>query len=236
MWSTTTTHFFLLVIEGADNNNEDNEEEEDEKETEEEEEEKEDTIYVNTEGNDENEGAQGAPDEAPNEHDKVQRTPYELGTSPNKDEGAPNNNDEPPKPYNLPGHPIDYGHGFAHQFTQLDSITPQGPQSDIATNLQNRILAVSLVFNQMGAKAGVKKYGNKAIEAIVNECKQLDDRKAFKPRNIKSLTNLKQKRALQSITLVKETLQKNQGPHSCQQSGTPRLYLGGRFHITNRIS
>ena len=50
-------------------------------------------------------------------------------------------------------------------------------------------MAVGLVFNQMGAKAGVKRYENKAI---VEECKQL------------YLTQFEQKRALRSITLVKE--------------------------------
>jgi hypothetical protein len=194
----------LLVIEGANNtsdNNNDTEEEEEEEE--EEEHEKEDNIYVNTEDNDKNEGAQGAPDEAPDKHNEVQGAPNEVpdkdkgaqGT-PNKDKGAPNNNKEPPKCYNLQGNRIDYGYQFAHQFTQLDSIIPQGPQSNTATNLQNDILAVGLVFNQMGAKVGVKKYGNKAIQAIVDLCKQLDDKKVFKPRNIESLT--------ESITLIKK--------------------------------
>ena len=46
-----------------------------------------------------------------------------------------------------------------------------------------------MVFNQMGAKAGVKRYGEEAIQAIVAECQQLDDKKAFKPCNRKDLTN-----------------------------------------------
>jgi hypothetical protein len=63
---------------------------------------------------------------------------------------------------------------------------------------------VGLVFNQMGVKAGVKRYGGKAIEAIVQEYKQLDGNNAFKPRDMKRLTELERKRALRSITLVKE--------------------------------
>jgi hypothetical protein len=99
---------------------------------------------------------------------------------------------------------INYEHQYYHQFTQLAGIIPQGPQSDTATDLQNHILAVGSVFNQISAKAGVKRYGDKAIKAIVQECKQLDDKKAFKLRDMKSLSELKRKRALRSISPVNE--------------------------------
>ena len=56
----------------------------------------------------------------------------------------------------------------------------------------------------MSAKAGVKRYGARAVEAIVKECKQLDKKDAFKPRNMKDLTSIERKQALRSITLVKE--------------------------------
>jgi hypothetical protein len=56
----------------------------------------------------------------------------------------------------------------------------------------------------MGAKVGVKKHGDKATEAIVSECKQLDDKKAFKPRHQNELTKLQLKQVLLAITLVKE--------------------------------
>jgi hypothetical protein len=88
--------------------------------------------------------------------------------------------------------------------TQLGGIVSKGPQTDTAVDLKNHISAVGMVFNQMGAKAGVKRYGEEAIQAIVAECKQLDDKKAFKPRNRKDLTKLERKRALRAITLVKE--------------------------------
>jgi hypothetical protein len=40
--------------------------------------------------------------------------------------------------------------------TQLGGIISKGPQTDTAVDLQNHISAVGMVFNQMGAKAGVK--------------------------------------------------------------------------------
>jgi hypothetical protein len=39
---------------------------------------------------------------------------------------------------------------------------------------------------------------------IVSECKQLDNRKAIKPQAMAQLTELERKRALRSITLVKQ--------------------------------
>jgi hypothetical protein len=75
----------------------------------------------------------------------------------------------------------------------------------MAVNLQNHNTAVGMVFkNQMGAKAGVKRYGEEVIQATIAECKQLDDKKAFKPHNRKDLTKLERKRALRVIILVKE--------------------------------
>jgi len=63
-------------------------------------------------------------------------------------------------------------------------------------------MASKFTFNQMGAKAGVKMYGDRAIDAIVSEGRQLDDERAFKPRAAveQHLTELERKRALRSIT------------------------------------
>jgi hypothetical protein len=65
-------------------------------------------------------------------------------------------------------------------------------------------MATGFLFNQMGAKAGVKRYGDSAVNAIVQECAQLDEKGAFKPRTLEELTTVERKRALRAITLVKE--------------------------------
>jgi hypothetical protein len=90
------------------------------------------------------------------------------------------------------------------QFTQLNDIEPKGPVSDTASDLRNHILATGFIFSQMSAKAGVKKFGDRAKEAIVQEWKQLDDKAAFKPRSFESLAPIERKKALRSITLIKE--------------------------------
>ena len=56
----------------------------------------------------------------------------------------------------------------------------------------------------MTAKAGIKAFGDKAIDAIIQEFKQLDDKNAIKPRSKESLSVDERKRALRSITLIKE--------------------------------
>ena len=138
-------------------------------------------------------GAQGVPPQ--NEQNKEE-----------EDQEASLTVDEAPPAHHhkLGENKLKYDHCLIHNFTLLAGIIAKGPQIDMAVDLQNCIMAVGLVFNQMGAKAGIKQYGNKAIQAIVDECKQLDEKKAFKPRNRKDLTELDRKRALQSITLVKE--------------------------------
>ena len=100
----------LSVLEGAENGTDDEEE---------------DTLYVNAENSYENEGAQGAPDEAPDEEegapsqnndkreqDGEQETPLTVDKT------------EPPQRYNsVRGNTINYDHRYDHQqFTQLTGI------------------------------------------------------------------------------------------------------------------
>ena len=82
---------------------------------------------------------------------------------------APSAQVPPAHHHNLRENKLKYDQCLIHNFTQLAGIIPKGPQTDTAVDLQNRIMAMGLVFNQMGAKAGIKQYGNKAIQAIVDE-------------------------------------------------------------------
>jgi hypothetical protein len=107
--------------------------------------------------------------------------------------------------YNLRGKKINYAHKYANmQFTQVGEITPKKPAQQTGVDLHNHLVTTGFLFNQMTAKAGIKAFGDKAIEAIVQEFKQLDDKNAFKPRSKESLSVDERKRALRSITLVKE--------------------------------
>lgn len=87
---------------------------------------------------------------------------------------------------------------------QMAHVAPVGPRSDPVSDLQDHVMATGFAFNQMSAKAGVKRFGKGAVDAIVQECKQLDEKGAYKPRLYDSLTQLERKRALRAITLIKE--------------------------------
>jgi hypothetical protein len=56
----------------------------------------------------------------------------------------------------------------------------------------------------MSAKAGIKSFGDKAVNAIVQEFKQLDEKMAFQPIDKDSISIDERKKALRSITLIKE--------------------------------
>jgi hypothetical protein len=156
------------------------------------------------------EGAQGAQEAPPHNEEQVQNDEIEEQEAQEAVDEAPETVDEaPPVPpghgHNLRGKKLNYDKRLiAICLTQLGDIVPKGARTDTAVDLQNHISVVGVVFNQMGAKAGVKQYGEEAIQTIVAECKQLDDKKAFKPCNRKDLTTLERKKALRAITLVKE--------------------------------
>jgi hypothetical protein len=107
-----------------------------------------------------------------------------------------------PQHFNLRGNKIDYAYKFA--FTQLSDTKAKGPTSNVAMDLRNHVAATGFCFNQMGMKSGVKKYGQRAIEAVMGECTQLDKKGVFKPVDMKTFTPKQLKRVLRAITLVTE--------------------------------
>jgi Reverse transcriptase (RNA-dependent DNA polymerase) len=138
------------------------------------------------------EGAHGA------ENDETQEVGFE--TVLDETEEVPEVQD--PHHYNLRGNQIDYTYKFA--FTQMAGIKPKGPITNIETDLRNHVAATGFCFNQMGMKPGVKRYGEKAVEAVKVECAQMENRGVFKPVNVRDLTQDQCKRALRAITLIKE--------------------------------
>lgn len=104
---------------------------------------------------------------------------------------ATTNNEEPTR-YNLRGKKISYNHRFVHQFLTVNEFSEWHVHNqdidcdnvfaqkflqtcksslrqlliDDSSNIDNHIAMTHFVFNQMNAKAGVKKLGNKAIAAL----------------------------------------------------------------------
>ena len=63
---------------------------------------------------------------------------------------------------------------------------------------------VEILMTQMTAKQGVKEFGDRAVEAIIKEFTQLNEKNVFEPKHFESLTMEDRKKALRSITLIKE--------------------------------
>ena len=69
--------------------------------------------------------------------------------------------------------------------------------------------AVDVIFTQMSAKKGLKKFGEKAVAAMIKEFRQLDEgafpgKPVVGPANPDSLTSLERQAALEAVNLIKK--------------------------------
>ena len=60
------------------------------------------------------------------------------------------------------------------------------------------------VMTQMTATAGIKKHGQPAVDALLAEFAQLDNKNVFKPMEANKLTPREKSEALRAINLIKE--------------------------------
>ena len=95
----------------------------------------------------------------------------------------------------------DYSHRFNdHQFVSLGNKPKEMPKE--REGMYKYL--VGHMMTQMTASAGIKKHGDKAVEALLEEFCQLDDKSVFKPLDAASLTGEQKKEALRAINLIKE--------------------------------
>ena len=85
-----------------------------------------------------------------------------------------------------------------HQFVQAEV-----PIADMSKTDRERFV-FGFVMTQMSAKAGIKKHGRKAEEALMAEFAQLEDLSVFEAIDPTTLTSDQRKGALRSINLIKE--------------------------------
>ena len=69
------------------------------------------------------------------------------------------------------------------------------------TNVLRHVTGI--IMTQMTAKAGIKKHGQVAIDALFKEVAQLHDLGVFKGQHTKELTSLQKRGALRAISMVK---------------------------------
>jgi hypothetical protein len=87
----------------------------------------------------------------------------------------------------------DYSHRFSEQ--QL---------LGFETNDALHNYVTGYVMTQMTAQAGIKKHGSKAIDALLAEFCQLDDKAVFNPMIATELTSEQKRAALRAVNLIKE--------------------------------
>ena len=138
--------------------------------------------------NDDNEGAHGTPveegDEGVTDADNAPIGNGDVGETP-----APR--------YNLrENRSRDYSHRFDdHQNVSMGNTEKKLPEG--RDEMHKYI--VGHMMTQMTANAGIKKHGDKAVEALLAEFCQLDDKSVFKPLKAESMTGQQKRDALRAI-------------------------------------
>ena len=59
-------------------------------------------------------------------------------------------------------------------------------------------------YTQIGMKEGVRRHGDRALDALLFELTQLDEKETFQPLLASSMTNEECKMALNLLTIIKE--------------------------------
>lgn len=58
--------------------------------------------------------------------------------------------------------------------------------------------------DQVSVEEGIRRFGNKAVEAVLSEYSQLNDKQVFRARFANELTSKQKQEALNLITMVKQ--------------------------------
>lgn len=82
-----------------------------------------------------------------------------------------------------------------------------------------------MAFTQMSAREGVKRFGTKAEEALVNEWSQLDLLNVYKGVHFKDLTQAQRKAALRLVQLIKEKCSGKIKGRTCVDGRPQREYI-----------
>jgi hypothetical protein len=105
----------------------------------------------------------------------------------------------------------DYSHRLDHQMDMATSAKSYEPApqllqvtKDDTTNMQTPQYIFGHVMTQMTATAGIKKHGQRAVDALLKEFCQLDDKSVFAAVDANSLSSAQKAAALRAINLIKE--------------------------------
>jgi Reverse transcriptase (RNA-dependent DNA polymerase) len=113
-----------------------------------------------------------------------------------------------PPPYNLrPGRSRTFSHRLDHQMDQVPahSQTYLPLDNNLSLLQQSTIKTVTgFVLTQMSASAGIKFFGQPAIDAMHKEFCQLHTKGVFSPQDANTLTPQQKRASLRAVNLIKE--------------------------------
>jgi hypothetical protein len=121
----------------------------------------------------------------------------------------------------------DYSHRLAQQMdasTSGQSYDPQHQLLQTGHRHEHAHFVFGHVMTQMTATAGIKKHGQRAIDALLKEFSQLDDKSVFAAVDAGTLATKQKKGALRAINLIKEKLDGALKGRSCAD-GRPQRAL-----------
>ena len=126
----------------------------------------------------------------------------ETITETDEGDSGPGDNTAQKGRYNLrPSRSREYSHRFDPQVYNVMNVHASQTTRRSATVAQN---VFGFVLTQMTTRAGIKKHGQAARDALTAEFAQLDYKGAYEPIHATSLTETQQNSALRVINLIKE--------------------------------
>ena len=109
---------------------------------------------------------------------------------------------------------------------------PKKP-AQLIWNYDNRF---AYAFTQMSAREGLKRYGEKAAEALIAEWKQLDDKKVFHGVKFKDTTPEQRSKALRLVQLIKEKRCGKIKGRTCADGRKQRAYINQEDSTSPTVS
>ena len=94
------------------------------------------------------------------------------------------------------------GTGITEDIDENDATTEPNLTEEEIEGMHNMVTGI--VMTQMSAQRGIKKFGQRAVDAVIKEYVQLDDKRVLSPEDATKLTTEQKQKALDAITLLKE--------------------------------
>jgi hypothetical protein len=166
------------------------------------------------------------------EMDNLQAGDEDDDSDDNNPEAAAETNGEPfiiPRYHMRERRQRDYSHRLDHQMDLATSAKSYEPDHQLlqvtkcdAAEMKKPQYVFGHMMTQMTATAGIKKHGQRAVDALLKEFCQLDDKSVFAAVDANSLSPAQKAAALRAINLIKEKRDGELKGRSCADGSAQR--------------